>query len=138
MTWIAAHIRWVMLISGALTSTMVYAAIAPQAALQSTFGETLEGPLAEILVRNWGALVGLVGVMLIVGAFHAPSRALALTIAGVSKAVFITLVATEAPRFLFARAGLAVVSDVIAVGLYIAYAMGPRRATPSIEPQHTV
>jgi hypothetical protein len=52
---------------GALTCTMVYAAIAPQAALRSTFGTTLEGPLAEVLVRNWGALIALVGAMLIRG-----------------------------------------------------------------------
>ena len=43
-----------MLVSGALTATMLYAAIAPRAALRATFGETLEGPLSEILVHNWG------------------------------------------------------------------------------------
>ena len=31
MTFIAANIRWIMLVSGALTCTMAYAAIAPQA-----------------------------------------------------------------------------------------------------------
>jgi len=45
--------KWIMLVSGILTSTMLYAAVAPQAALRSTFGETLQGPLAEIIVRNW-------------------------------------------------------------------------------------
>jgi len=42
----------VLLVSGALTSTMLYAAIAPQAALRSTFGEALEGPLAEVVVST--------------------------------------------------------------------------------------
>jgi len=51
--FVAANIRWIMVVSGALTCTMVYAAIAPRAALLSTFGETLEGPLAEVVVRNW-------------------------------------------------------------------------------------
>ena len=32
--------KWIMLLSGVLTSTMIYAAIAPDAALQSTFGES--------------------------------------------------------------------------------------------------
>ena len=59
MNFVAANIKWIMLVSGALTCTMVYAAIAPQAALRSTFGETLEGPLADIVVRNWGALIAL-------------------------------------------------------------------------------
>jgi hypothetical protein len=57
MDWLVARMKWIMLVSGALTCTMVYAAIAPQAALRSTFGESLEGPLAEIIVRNWGGLV---------------------------------------------------------------------------------
>ena len=59
MNWIVAKIKSIMLVSGALTCTMPYAALAPQAALRSTFGETLEGPLAEIVVRNWGALIAL-------------------------------------------------------------------------------
>jgi len=65
MTWIVANIKWLMLVSGALTCTMMYAAIAPQAALRSNFGVALEGPVSEIVVRNWGALIGLVGAMLI-------------------------------------------------------------------------
>ena len=48
---------------------MVYAALAPQSALHSIFGSTLDGPLAEIVVRNWGALITLIGAMLIYGAF---------------------------------------------------------------------
>ena len=35
MNWIVGNIKWIMLVSGALTSTMVYAAVAPQAALRS-------------------------------------------------------------------------------------------------------
>ena len=74
MNWILAKIKWVMLVSGLLTITMFYAAIAPQAALQSTFGETLEEPLASLIVRNWGVLIGLVGGMLLYGAFCPPVR----------------------------------------------------------------
>lgn len=65
MNIVAANIKWIMLVSGVLTCTMAYAAIAPQAALHATFGETLEGPLADIVVRNWGALITLVGAMLV-------------------------------------------------------------------------
>jgi hypothetical protein len=67
MTWNVA-IKWIMLLSGVLTSTMIYAAIAQRAAMESTFGKTLDEPLAEIIVRNWGVLVALVGAMLIYGA----------------------------------------------------------------------
>ena len=60
MSWLAKQMKWLMLVSGVLTCTMVYAAIAPQKALRSNFGSTLEGPVAEIVVRNWGAFIALV------------------------------------------------------------------------------
>ena len=82
MGFVARHIKWIMLVSGALTCTMVHAAIAPQAALRYTFGETLEGPLAEIVVRNWGVLITLVGAMLMYGAINPQVRTFVLAIAG--------------------------------------------------------
>jgi len=71
-----------MTISGVLTLTMVYALIAPEAALRSTFGESLDGSVADVVVRNWGALIGLVGAMLIYGARRPAVRGLTLVIAG--------------------------------------------------------
>lgn len=127
MNWIVAKMKWLMLVSCVLTCTMVYAAIAPQAALRSTFGETLEGPLAEIIVRNWGALIALVGAMLIYGAFNPPARPLILTVAGVSKLVFICLVLTYGTQYLGHQAGLAIAIDLAMVALYIGYIIGVRR-----------
>jgi hypothetical protein len=54
MNWLIRNFKWVMLVSGLLTLTMVQAAFVPQAALRSTFGDALEGPLAEIVVRKTG------------------------------------------------------------------------------------
>ena len=108
MAWIVANIRWIMIVSGGSTATMIYAAIAPEAALQSTFGETLNGPLAQLVVRNWGALIALVGAMLIYGAFDPPGRPLILIVAGVSKAIFIALVLSQGARYLSHQAGIAV------------------------------
>jgi hypothetical protein len=116
-----------MLVSGALTCTMIYAAIAPQAALRSTFGETLEGPVAEIVVRNWGALIALVGAMLIYGAFDPLGRPLILTVAGLSKLVFIGLVLTHGGQYLGHQAGLAVGIDLAMVALFLAYLIAARR-----------
>jgi hypothetical protein len=123
MRIIVAQIRWIMLVSGVLTCTMVYAAIAPQAALRSTFGETLDGPLAEIVVRNWGVLITLVGAMLIYGAYHAAVRPLVLVVAAVSKLAFIVLVLAHGSRYLGQQAGVAVAIDafwVVLFGLYLA------------------
>ena len=80
VSWVVAKIKWVMLVSSVLTCTMVYAAVAPRAALRSMFGATLEGPLAEIVVRNWGILIALIGGMLIYGAFEPYSRRLVLIV----------------------------------------------------------
>lgn len=127
MNWIVSHIRAIMLVSGALTSTMLYAAFAPQAALRSTFGDALEGPVADIVVRNWGALVGLVGMMLLYGAYDPPGRPFIVMIAGLSKLVFIGLVLSHGGAYLSHQAGVAVVIDSVMVVLFIGYLVGVRR-----------
>jgi hypothetical protein len=125
-----ASIKWVMLVSGALTCTMVYAAIQPQAALQSNFGQTLAGPAAEIVVRNWGVLITLMGVMLIYGAFNAPVRPLVLLVAGASKLAFIGLVLLQGGDMLAHQAGVAVAVDAVWVLLFAWYLLTGRAAAP--------
>jgi uncharacterized protein YacL len=120
--------KWIMLVSGALTCTMLYATVAPQAALQSTFGDTLQGPAAEIVVRNWGMLIGLMGAMLIYGAFNLSARPLVLTVAGLSKVTFIVLILVLGRQFLSHQAGVAVVSDVIQVSLFVGYLLSAPRS----------
>jgi hypothetical protein len=128
MTFIIDKIKWIMLVSGALTCTMIYAAIAPQAALRATFGETLEGPLAAVVVRNWGVLITLVGAMLIYGAYHAPVRRLVLAVAAASKLIFIALVLAQGSRYLGQQAGIAIAIDALWVALFAAYLVATRRA----------
>ena len=129
MPWIIRNIHWLMMVSGVLTLTMVYAAIAPEAALQSTFGATASGPVADIVVRNWGALIGLMGGMLIYAARKPEVRPLALTVAGASKAVFILLVLSHGGRFLGYQAGIAAIVDLFWVVIFAAYLLtAPRLA----------
>ena len=126
MTWIVSNIKWLMLVSGALTCTMLYALVAPQPALQSNFGEALEGPVAEIVVRNWGALIGLVGAMLIYGSFNPASRPMALIVAAISKLTFITLVLVHGQQYLGEQAGIAIGVDAVWVLLFALYFIGAR------------
>jgi len=128
MRIVAANIKWIMLASGVLTCTMIYAAIAPQAALRSTFGETLDGPLAEIVVRNWGVLITLIGAMLIYGAYHAAVRPLVLAVAALSKLVFIALVLAQGSRYLGQQAGIAIAIDAVWVVLFALYLAATRSA----------
>jgi len=127
MNWITAKIKWIMVVSGVLTTTMIYAAISPKAALNSNFGETLDGPVAEIVVRNWGALIALVGVMQLYGAFNVAVRPLVLMVAVVSKAVFITLVLSVGRQYLSHQVGIAVVVDSLMIVLYGSYLLFAKR-----------
>ncbi len=124
-----SQIKWIMTIAGVLTCTMVYAAIAPQAALRATFGEALEGPLAEIVVRNWGVLITLMGGLLVYGAFTPAARLVALVVAGLSKVAFIGLVLGFGTRFLSQQAGIVIAIDGLWVALFVWYLFG-RRAAP--------
>jgi energy-converting hydrogenase Eha subunit E len=118
--------RWVMLVAGVLTCTMFYAAIAPVASLQGNFGEAIDGPVAQIVVRNWGVLIGLVGLMLIYGAFNEANRRMTVIVALASKVVFIALVLTYGRDFLQFQVGTAVIVDSIIVALFAAYLVGAR------------
>lgn len=127
MSWIIRNIHRLMIVSGLLTLTMVHAAIAPQSALYSTFGESLDGPTADIIVRNWGALIGLMGAMLIYAARKPALRPLALAVTGGSKAIFIALVLSHGTRFLGEQVGIAVFVDLAWVLVFGAYLAATRR-----------
>jgi cbb3-type cytochrome oxidase subunit 1 len=135
MNWIVGKVKGIMLVSGVLTCTMLYAAIAPQAALRSNFAESLEGPVAEIVVRNWGALITLMGAMLIYGAFNPLSRRLILVVAGLSKLIFIALVLTYGRQYLGQPAGVAVVIDLVWVVLFAVYLFGVCRDQSAGQPR---
>ena len=126
MNIISKNIKWVMLVSGLLTGTMLYAAIAPEAALMSTFGESVRGPIAEIVVRNWGALITLVGGLLIYGAFQPLHRPLILVFSSISKVIFIGLVLTFGNEYL-GKAGLIVAFDSVVVTVFIIYLLTAKR-----------
>lgn len=118
MQLINNNMKWIMLISGALTFTMVFAAISPQLALNSMFGSSLEGPIAEVVVRNWGALIALVGGMLIYGAYREEVRSLVLSVAALSKIIFIALVVSNG---FGVKLISAIAFDAVLVFIFLAY-----------------
>jgi hypothetical protein len=87
------------------------------------------GPVADVVVRNWGSLITLMGIMLIYGARRPAGRPLALTIAGASKAIFIALVLAHGGRFLGYQAGIAVIVDLVWVVVFAVYLLAVRRTT---------
>lgn len=120
MNFIRSNIKWIMLAGGVLTCTMALAIVAPQLALQRTFGTSLEGPLAEVVVRSWGMLVTLVGAMLIYAAYRPVHRPLVLLVAAVSKAALLLLIAGPGRDFA-ATATPVIVADGLMVVLFIIY-----------------
>jgi hypothetical protein len=98
MPWIVKYMHWIMLISGALTATMIQAAISPEGSIQAYFGAQVTDPAGQLVVRNWGILIGLMGAMLIYGAFSPSNRPLILLVAGTSKLAFIALVLSHGAR----------------------------------------
>jgi hypothetical protein len=105
---------------------MFYAVVDPQASLRANFGQTIDGPVAEIIIRNWGALIGLMGILLIYGAFHENTRSVALLVAGVSKVVFIALVLSLGQQFLQFQVGISIAVDTIMVVLFATYLVAER------------
>jgi hypothetical protein len=137
MNWLVRSMKWIMLVTGVLTASIFYYAIAPNAALTADFGHGLDGPLAELIVRNWGVLVGLVGLMLIYGAFVLPARRLILSVAALSKVAFVLLLLTVGSVYLSQRIRFAVVVDGLEVLLFTAYLLTTRHA-PRPEPTNVV
>jgi hypothetical protein len=126
MHWILSNMKWIMILSGVLTGTMIQATISPGASFQKLFGETLSGPAAETVVRSWGFLIALMGAILVYGAFNPSSRPLVLAVAGTSKAAFIALVVTQGRQFLAYQAGIAVVVDSVMIALFVWYLVALR------------
>jgi hypothetical protein len=129
MKWIAAQTKWIMLISGILTTTILLYVIAPNYAAKSGFGQTLDGPLADLMARSWGMMVGLFGVMLIYAAFKPPLQRFVLTIVALGKGGFVVLLLTVGKVFLDQQMGMAVYADGLETLLYLVCLFGAPRMT---------
>ncbi len=121
MKYFIASFKWIMLAAGLLTCTMVVGLFAPDTLLNSNFGETISGNVANIIVRNWAALITLIGAMLIYGAFEPKVRRFALLIASISKIIFIILVLFFGKSYLGFDIGTAIIFDSVMVILFAAY-----------------
>ncbi|MFT5114981.1 MAG: hypothetical protein ACI8P9_004324 [Parasphingorhabdus sp.] len=121
MNIITKYFKWVMLVFGTLTFTMFYGLFAPQAALESMFGASFDGTLETLVVRSWSALVGLMGAMLIYGAYSENNRIFSISIVAVSKVIFVSLMFLYGQAFL-GTAGMAIIMDCIFIilsGFYL-------------------
>lgn len=127
MTIITNNMKAILIVSGVITSSMFYAVIAPEAALMQSFGTVLSGPLAEIIVRSWGALITLVGLMLIYGAYKPVHRSLVVSVASISKIVFISLIFIFGAEYV-AKAMPVIIFDGLVVVIFVLYLLQGRQS----------
>ena len=120
MNIIITNIKWIMVIAGLLTCSMIFAVFAPQAALISMFGEALNEPLAEVVVRSWGFLIFLMGTLLIYGAYKPVYRNLSLVIVSLSKVVFISLIIIFGVQYV-EKSAVTLILDSIFIALFSVY-----------------
>ncbi len=81
-----------MWVTGIGTALVGLGLFAPSEIQQSMFGAPSEDPLALLLARGWSGLVGLMGILLIIGARRPALRTFCLNVSGGSKAMFIGMI----------------------------------------------
>lgn len=113
MAWVVENIEAILTVCGLLTMSMIQFAIVPSRALRSTFGETVEGSVADVVVRGWGLLIALTGGMLVWAAFHPETRTLAIGAALISKTFYMGQLASRPGRFLKGFSGVTVILDLV-------------------------
>ncbi|MCJ8350611.1 hypothetical protein [Moritella sp.] len=128
MNIIITKIKWIMVIAGLLTCSMIFAVFAPQAALISMFGEAISDPLGEVVVRSWGFLIFLMGVLLIYGAFKPVYRNLSLVIVGISKIAFISLIVIFGEQYI-EKSAVTIIFDSILIALFAFYLIKVKSVT---------
>jgi len=131
MNFIIKNIKWVMMISGVLTATTFYGLFAPQAAIESMFGTSFSGPLETLIIRSWSSLVGIIGLILIYGAFSEGHRVFCISIAALSKVVFVSLVLIYGQSFL-ATAAPAIIMDCVVIVLTLFFLVSARVQQPTV------
>ncbi|MEM7361261.1 MAG: hypothetical protein AAF431_19410 [Pseudomonadota bacterium] len=121
MAFINNNIKWIMIVSGVITCSLLLTLVSPAAGLTNLFGESIElQAMTQIIVRNWAALITVTGALLIYGAFNPQYRRLVMVIASISKTIFITLVLIYGSQFMD-TAITAVVFDAVVILLFLSY-----------------
>ena len=120
MNIIFTNIKWIMVVAGLLTCSMIFAVFAPQTALIGMFGEGLTEPLAQVVVRSWGFLIFLMGTLLIYGAFNPVYRNLAIVLTCISKIAFISLIVIFGGQYID-KSVITIALDSVLVVIFITY-----------------
>jgi len=120
---IASNIEAVLIVTGALTASMLAQFVAPRWILRHAFGEVPSGAVSIALARHWGLLLFCVGALLIYAGFHPAVRTPALVLASIEKVGFVACVFGSSLRRRPAVAAMAI-GDGVMVLVYVLYLLG--------------
>ncbi|MDA0897104.1 MAG: hypothetical protein O3B02_07700 [Proteobacteria bacterium] len=113
-----------MLVTGVMTALVGLGLLAPAQVQQAMFGAPSDNPLALLLTRGWSGLVGLMGILLIIGARRPALRTFCLNVSGGSKAMFIGVILIWGQAYVSTLAG-ALFIDALVVLVAIANQVQP-------------
>jgi hypothetical protein len=85
---LAAQIELILVLTGLATASALVLFLSPVTMMRMLFGQAPSDAVSILIVRHWGLLVGLVGILLIYAAYHAEIRAPTLIVAIAEKAAF--------------------------------------------------
>ncbi|MEP0068321.1 hypothetical protein [Pyruvatibacter sp.] len=122
MAFITDNIFWILLVSGVITSSMLVAVVAPRLVFQQFFGTILDGPLGNAIMRNWGLVIGMSGLLLIYAAYDETVRTPIMLFSIVGKLFFSVQVFAAGSTLKAARGG-AIIDLVIGI-LFCIYLIG--------------
>lgn len=120
---ITANIAVILIVTGALTATMLAQFIAPSWVVQRTFGEKPPGVASTVLARHWGLLLFCVGALLVYAAFDPAIRRTAVVLASVEKAGFAACV-LGTPLRQRPIALMMAIGDALMTAIYALYLAG--------------
>ncbi len=121
---ITSNIGAILIVTGALTASMLAQFIAPAWVLHRTFGELPSGAASTMLARHWGLLLFCVGALLVYAAFDPPIRRPAVLLAAVEKAGFAACVLGMPPLRKRPIASMMAIGDALMAAVYGLYLVG--------------
>jgi hypothetical protein len=120
---IGTHIEIILIFTGATTAMALAQFVAPASVSRIIYGAAPTEVVGITLVRHWGLLVFLVGVLLIYAAFHPAVRELVTVVAAVEKIGFgLGIFGTSLRRYPIAAA--IAVGDILIALVYVIYLVG--------------
>jgi hypothetical protein len=120
---IGTHIEIILIVTGATTAMALAQFIAPASVSRIIYGAAPTEVVGIALVRHWGLLVFLVGVLLFYAAFHPAVREPVMVVAAVEKIAFSLGIFGTSLRQNPIAAGIAV-GDTLIPLVYVLYLVG--------------